>query len=231
MPFAIRPSIRHPPIRFGIASISTGIRQSKFGIQQPAIANFACHKPRTRTVVYVMATIGIMAPAIPTESAVLTSTRSRTAVVGELFDEHANGVYRLALTMLHDVQAAEDVVQETFLKLIAHVDRGGALPNARGWLYTVAAHACRDRQRTLVRWLPWVAERDARTARESPDARDGANAVLAAIRTLHRRDRLLVALRAQGLSYQEIAEAAGIQPASVGQSLARALARLDKKLG
>jgi RNA polymerase sigma-70 factor (ECF subfamily) len=172
-----------------------------------------------------------MVRAIPTDSEVLTRSSSRDAVVGELFDEHGTGIYRLALTMLHDVGAAEDVVQETFLKLIAHVDRGGSLPNARGWLYTVAAHACRDRQRALARWLPWLAERDTRSANDAPDAADGADAVLAAIRRLPGRDRLLVALRAQGLSYREIAEAAQIRPASVGQSLARALARLEQQLG
>jgi len=53
---------------------------------------------------------------------------------------------------------------------------------------------------------------------------------LRAIRVLAPRDRLLVALRAQGLSYQEIAQAAGIQPASIGRLLARALDRLQKEL-
>jgi RNA polymerase sigma-70 factor (ECF subfamily) len=161
----------------------------------------------------------------------LATTRSRDAVVGELFDEHASGLYRLALAMLHEPAAAQDVVQDTFLKLIAHVDAGGALPNARGWLYTVAAHACRDRQRGLSRWLPWIADRDSRAARESPDLNDAASAVRAAIRTLAPRDRMLIALRAQGFSYREIAEAAGIRSASVGQLLARALDRLEKKLG
>ena len=154
----------------------------------------------------------------------------RDALVGELFDEHANGLFRLALAMLHEPAAAQDVVQDTFLKLIAHVDAGGALPNARGWLYTVAAHACRDRQRGLSRWLPWMAAGDSRAAKESPGLRDGADAVLAAIRTLTPRDRLLIALRAQGLSYREIAAAAGIRSSSVGQVLARALDRLEKKL-
>ena len=151
-------------------------------------------------------------------------------MIGELFDEHANGLYRLALAMLHDEQSAQDVVQDTFLKLIAHVDGGGALPNARGWLYTVAAHGCRDRQRGWSRWLPWIADRDVRHARESPDLHDGAQAVLSAIRTLPTRDRLLITLRAQGLSYREIGDAAGIRATSVGQLLARALGRLEKEL-
>jgi RNA polymerase sigma-70 factor (ECF subfamily) len=166
----------------------------------------------------------------PPRSPVVTTTKSRDAVVGELFDEHANGIYRLALAMLHEAQAAQDVVQDTFVKLIAHIDGGGVLPNARGWLYTVAAHSCRDRQRGLSRWLPWVAERDVRPAKESPDRHDGADALLSAIRLLPSRDRLLIALRAQGLSYREISEAAGIRATSVGQLLARALDRLEQKV-
>lgn len=178
-----------------------------------------------------MATSGL-AVTLPssTYSPVATTSSSRDAIVGELFDEHGNGLYRLALAMLHDAHAAQDVVQDTFLKLIAHIDGGGALPNARGWLYTVAAHGCRDRQRGLSRWLPWIAERDVRAAKESPDLQDGADAVLAAIRTLPQRDRLLIALRAQGLSYREIADAAGIRSTSVGQLLARALSRLEVSL-
>lgn len=172
----------------------------------------------------------VVALSSPTHSPVLTTTRSRDAIVGELFDEHASGLYRLALAMLHEPAAAQDVVQDTFLKLIAHVDAGGALPNARGWLYTVAAHACRDRQRGLSRWLPWVADRDTRTAKETPDVTDDAAAVLAAIRALAPRDRMLIALRAQGCSYREIAEAAALRSASVGQLLARALDRLQVRL-
>jgi len=90
----------------------------------------------------------------------------------------------------------------------------------------VAAHAARDRQRGRRRWLPWedgygaavapagLADEDGRLAR----ARD-------ALRGLPDRDRLLLALRAQGLSYREIGAAAGIAFASVGRLLARAVER------
>jgi len=150
--------------------------------------------------------------------------------VANLFDLHAAGLYRLALAMLHDSDAAQDIVQEAFLRLLAHIQTGGTLPNARGWLYTVAAHACRDRQRRIGRWLPWMAERDTRRAADSPDRRDGPLAVLDAIRSLTPRDRLLIALRAQGLSYQEIGEASGIRYTSVGTLLARALDSLQREL-
>lgn len=150
--------------------------------------------------------------------------------VANLFDLHAAGLYRLALAMLHDADAAQDVVQEAFLRLLAHVHAGGRLTNARGWLYTVAAHTCRDRQRRIGRWLPWIAERDTRRAADSPELRDGPLAVLDAIRSLTPRERLLIVLRAQGLSYQEIGEASGIRSTSVGRLLARALDSLQREL-
>src|SRR6185503_16772518 len=169
-----------------------------------------------------MVTTGLVATLPSSRSPVVEMTRPAEGIVAGLFDGHAAGLYRLALMMLHDPDQAQDVVQDTFLRLITHVEAGGPLANARGWLYTVAAHSCRDRQRGLSRWLPWVAERDLRPAKESPDLHAGAEAVLAAIRTLPPRDRMLIALRAQGLSYREIAQAAGIRASSVGQLLARA---------
>jgi RNA polymerase sigma-70 factor, ECF subfamily len=153
-----------------------------------------------------------------------------TPTVSSLFDLHSSGLYRLALAMLHDPDAAQDVVQDTFARLIEHLRGRGALTNPRGWLYTVAAHACRDRQRRSGRWLPWIRERDTRNAPETPDRFDDKHAVLHAIRALSARDRLLVALRAQGLSYQEIGDASGIRFSSVGRLLTRALNRLQKEL-
>jgi RNA polymerase sigma-70 factor, ECF subfamily len=159
-----------------------------------------------------------------------TAIDEPTTTVSSLFDLHANGVYRLALAMLRQPEAAQDVVQDTFARLIEQLRAHGPLTNPRGWLYTVAAHACRDRQRRLHRWLPWFSERDTRRASETPDRFDGAHVVLDAIRGLPSRDRLLIALRAQGLSYREIGDAAGIRATSVGQLLTRALNRLQQEL-
>ena len=177
-----------------------------------------------------MSTSGLVTIYPSTPSVTAGAVEQSSLTVSTLFDLHANGLYRLALAMLQEPDAAQDVVQDTFVRLIAHLEGGGTLPNARGWLYTVAAHACRDRQRRLGRWLPWIAERDTRRAAEAADLRDGQQATLDAIRALTPRDRLLIALRAQGLSYQEIGDAAGIRATSVGRLLARALDRLQAQL-
>jgi RNA polymerase sigma-70 factor, ECF subfamily len=146
-----------------------------------------------------------------------------------LFDEHGAAVYRFALTLLRHREDAEDVLQETYLKLLAHLQMGRSDANLRGWLFTVAAHACRDRMRRRGRWLPWSPEHDATVGPPALEDEDGRlRAVRAAMQRLSRRDRLLVALRAQGLSYADISRASGIKAASVGRLLARALQRWER---
>jgi RNA polymerase sigma-70 factor, ECF subfamily len=150
----------------------------------------------------------------------------------DLFDAHAAALYRFALMLLRHHQDAEDVVQECFLKLLRHLEGGGNTDNLRGWLFTVAAHAARDRQRRRQRWLPWTPAHDAIVAPPHlPDEDGRLRAARAAMQRLPARDRLLVALRANGLSYREIADAAGIKPASVGRLLARALDRWAARSG
>jgi RNA polymerase sigma-70 factor (ECF subfamily) len=145
-----------------------------------------------------------------------------------LFDEHGAAVYRFAAVLLRHHQDAEDVAQETFLKLLRHLTAGGDTTNLRGWLFTVAAHAARDRQRRAMRWLPWTAAREPAAPAHPIDEDDRLEVGRAPMQRLAPRDRLLVGLRAQGLSYREIAAAAGIKPSSVGRLLARAVDRWQR---
>jgi RNA polymerase sigma-70 factor (ECF subfamily) len=152
--------------------------------------------------------------------------RGSSEAAQALFDEHGTAIYRFAAVLVRHHQDAEDVVQETFLKLLRHLDAGGDTTNLRGWLFTVAAHAARDRQRRRLRWIPWQTSHDRPVPPAGAGDEDGRlRRARAALRRLPERDRLLLALRAQGLSYRDIAMAAAIQPASVGRLLARAVDR------
>jgi len=142
----------------------------------------------------------------------------------DLFHQHGAALYRFCRVTLGRADEADDVVQEAFLKLLQHLEKHGDRSNLRAWLFTVAANACRDRLRWRVRWLPWRVELDTRVV-DAVDDRPDLRPARAALRALAPRDRLLLTLRAQGLSYREIASAAGIREASVGRLLARALER------
>jgi len=146
----------------------------------------------------------------------------------ELFQEHGAAVYRFASVLVRHHQDAEDVVQEAFLKLLRHLQGGGDTTNLRGWLFTVAANAARDRQRLRGRWIPWLPAHDARVPPASLPDEDGRLKIAReALGRLPQRDRLLLALRAQGLSYRDIASAAGVRCVSVGRLLARAVERWE----
>jgi RNA polymerase sigma-70 factor, ECF subfamily len=165
------------------------------------------------------------------EDRVLESSEAARLQVLQLFRENGPAVYRLALVMVRHHQDAEDVVQETFLKLLRHLEKGGGTENLRGWLFTVAAHACRDRGRFRMRWVPWspVHDRAVPAAAEKHEELERLRVARESLDRLPTRDRLLLTLRAQGLSYRDIAAAAGVRPTSVGQLLSRALARWERE--
>ena len=146
-----------------------------------------------------------------------------------LFGDQGASLYRFCRMTLHGTDEAEDVVQDTFLKLLQHLRAGGDRANLKSWLFTVAANACRDRLRARRRWLPWRAELDHRTA-ATPDEAPDRRLARAAARGLAPRDLLLISLRAQGLSYRDFGAAAGIQERSVGRLLARAVDRWKRRL-
>ena len=147
----------------------------------------------------------------------------------ELFRQHGAAVYRFAVALLRHHQDAEDVVQETFLKLLRHLGAGGGTENIRGWLFTVAAHALRDRQRRRVRWMPWSEHHEGIVGPPQLRDEDGRVSKLRdALQRLPARDRLLLVLRSQDLSYRDIAAATGIRVTSVGRLLARAIERCER---
>lgn len=53
-------------------------------------------------------------------------------------------------SQLNDRNKAEDIVQETFIRLIRHLRRHGAMEQLRPWLYKVALNLCRDYWRSAA---------------------------------------------------------------------------------
>ena len=109
-----------------------------------------------------------------------------------LFQEHGTPLFRFCRSVLRDGSDAEDVVQDTFLKLLHHLQHAGDRRNLKSWLFTVAANACRDRTRWRVRWLPWTAERDDRAVVPIEPVNEDAGRARKAFRLLAPRDRLLL---------------------------------------
>lgn len=88
------------------------------------------------------------------------------------FDAHGAELYRFALRALRDPGAAEDVVQETFLRAWRAADRYDAgVASLRVWLFAIARNAVTDHVRA-ARVRPW----DAVPSDPAPDVVTAADA-------------------------------------------------------
>jgi len=152
------------------------------------------------------------------------------------FDELRVPVYRYLVCTGLGTADAEEVVQETFLRLYRHLARRGSRTNLRGWIFEVARNAARDRRKS-AQWQRTVALDpaagivDPRTGPEDQAIRQQrGHRLQAAIEKLSAPQRECILLRISGLRYREIAEALGINVASVGELVERATARLSEDI-
>ena len=80
--------------------------------------------------------------------------RGEPGCLAPFFDAWADRLYGLAVRLLGDPAAAEDVVQEAFLKLMAGAGRIEGRSSLATWLYRVVYNASLDRLHDRQRELP-----------------------------------------------------------------------------
>jgi len=158
--------------------------------------------------------------------------RSRVAEeVLELFDASREPVLRYLFGMGLPMEDAEEIVQEVFLALFQHLRAGKARHNLRGWVFRVAHNlGLRRRKRrgadagkggfTFADPAPDPEVQYAHAQRR--------NRLLAVVDALPEQDRACLHLRAEGLTYREIAQVIGISLGGVAASLARSLGRIAR---
>lgn len=151
----------------------------------------------------------------------------------DLFVAHHQGLLRLAGLLLDDRGAAEEVVQESYIRLAGALprlrDADAVLPYLRRTVVNLAKDRLR-RRRTADRHLPDPAH-PADDAAVDVLRQADRDAVLAALRTLPVRQQQCLVLRYySGLSDREVADAAGVALGSAKTHLRRGLAALARRL-
>jgi RNA polymerase sigma-70 factor (ECF subfamily) len=155
-------------------------------------------------------------------------------IVSAAYDAVERGLYAFALGITHSGTAAEDLVQESFLRLIREVQAGRAPDNIRAWLYRVCSNLAMSRGRratVATRYLPFLASRD---VGETPEARHlrlelGAE-LTAALAELSHDERTGLLLSAGGFHGPEIAEIIGRSHAATRTMLTRARMKVQARL-
>jgi RNA polymerase sigma-70 factor (ECF subfamily) len=145
---------------------------------------------------------------------------------------HLRGLYAAAYRMARNVHDAEDLVQETFMRAYAAIERFEPGSNARAWLHTILQRVRTDawRRRSRRPEVPDAGEEPV----DPTDAGRRATAALdleRALGELPETYRSAVLLRdVEGFSYQEIAAILGVALGTVMSRIHRGRALLREAL-
>jgi len=156
------------------------------------------------------------------------------AAYRELVGRHAAKLRRFAEKLLRDATEAEDVVQETFLRLWQHA--GDYSPQARvtTWLHRIAHNLAVDRLRGRGRLAALGDDDDIPISAPQPvllDQARRAHALEAALATLpERQAAALTLVHLHGLSGAEACQVLGIGAEALESLLARGRRQLKARL-
>jgi RNA polymerase sigma-70 factor (ECF subfamily) len=150
-----------------------------------------------------------------------------------LFDQWRAALLRYLSTFGLSSHDAEEVVQEVFLSLFSHLQKGKARTNLRGWLFRVAHNLALKRRESERKGVGIAADVDALPhPAMNPEEELASNRrqrqLSSILSALPQQDRRCLYLRAEGLRYREIAEVLGMSLGSVAASLERSLARFQR---
>jgi RNA polymerase sigma-70 factor (ECF subfamily) len=158
--------------------------------------------------------------------------------VVSLFDQLRDRLLRYVIGFGLPIQDGEDIVQEVFLSLYRHLQRGRSRSNLRAWIFRVAHNLALKRRSVAQVGLQVASDEGATLADLLPDPNPNpedqmANSqrrqrMLTVVSALGEQDRRCLILRAEGLRYREIAEVLDISLGSVALSLERSLTRLAR---
>jgi RNA polymerase sigma-70 factor (ECF subfamily) len=156
----------------------------------------------------------------------------------EVMLPHLDAAYTLARYLLRSEDAAQDAVQDAFLRAVRHFD-GYRGDNARAWLLTIVRHCCATarasgkRDDALVEFDERHHSGHAESATPElhlvrSDAAESLRHALGSLSSSHRE--VLILREIEGLSYEEIARTIGAPVGTVMSRLARARKQMQTLL-
>lgn len=147
--------------------------------------------------------------------------------ITEIYNRNVDTVYRLCFSFMKNRQGTEDMVQETFLKLISAGTEFRSAEHERAWLIVTASNLCKNALRH------WTSRLD--SLEEHPELEESAaetGAVLEAVTSLPDKYKTAVYMYYyEGYDTREIAGILNCPHATVRTRLARARKILKNVLG
>jgi len=158
-----------------------------------------------------------------------------------VYESLRSPVYQYLLATFGNAAEAEDITQETFLRLFVYWSSGRTIADERlrSWIFRVAHNLAIDRERNpkFVQELDSEAQASAvlRLPNNEPNPEETLLdqerfiSVQNGLALLSKQESQCLHLRAEGFRYREIAEILGITKSSVAEFLRRAIRKLMRE--
>jgi RNA polymerase sigma-70 factor (ECF subfamily) len=186
---------------------------------------------------------------LPDADVVALAQKGRDSAFRELIRRYERPVFSLIYRMVRDRELAEDLAQDTFIKVLNHIDRYRPEFKLSSWLFKIANNVAIDhlRRRQLdtisMDGSPHAVSQDAidatsfdvtvkqESALEEMEAKELGGAIEQAIAHLRPEYRSCIMLRhVEGRSYEEIATTLDLPLGTVKTYIHRARHELRKEL-
>jgi RNA polymerase sigma factor (sigma-70 family) len=156
----------------------------------------------------------------------------------EAFSLHHRTVFRAARSVVQDCSLAEDVTQETFIRLYKNIDSISDAEMLRPWLIRVALNLAKNTVRGNIRantrddnYVKETVENSVFSVETEFEQQSEVNEINRALNKVKEPLRSCLILKQQGLSYREIAESLSLNETSIGTYVARARAEFMRFYG
>ncbi|MGI9602670.1 MAG: RNA polymerase sigma factor [Acidimicrobiales bacterium] len=162
-----------------------------------------------------------------------TEAIDRDALIEDMYHRHARGLVRMARLFVDDRNAAEDLVQEAFIRLSRSAGRIREPHKAAAYLRSIVLNLARDHNRRGLVSLRHRLPLDRRVAavEDTVVVAEEHEQVLDALRELPTRQRDCLILRYYDeLGIDEIADTLGVSRNSVKTHLTRGMRALERSL-
>jgi RNA polymerase sigma-70 factor, ECF subfamily len=171
---------------------------------------------------------GAAAAGQPSDEGVMRAVQAGNVdQLGVLFRRHSRRVFVQCLRMVGDPDAADDLVQETFLRVFRYRDSFRGTARLSTWLHRIATNVCIDHLRARERPVTASPEPDAQDTTDTAfqfTESEGVAVLRDALDKLPRDKReLLTMCRLEGLSYGDMAKRLGVTEATLRVRVHRAM--------
>ena len=173
---------------------------------------------------------------IPDDELMIRGVQGDEQAYRQLVERWQTPVYAYLVRMLGSPEDAQDLCQETFVRMIRSANKYKPSGQFQSWLFRIAGNQARSRlrRRKVIRWLsfdygsmdPPSSAPDAQEEMEREELRAEVRESIA--RLPERQREALLLKQYQDLKYSEIAEAMGLSVSAVQMLLHRAMLALRK---